>query len=168
MFVCTVAVLHIALICSYLKNKDCLYAPCLKAKLIMTAHIADLNPSLLIRWYGHSWPGHIKWLTMLQTERCSRKVVNNCFCVSSCRRQPCLILTNVLETEQGKAYMERITQSPTSRKCRRGSSKPLESGRSKEDPLICRDRRSSQKEADKNRSQTPKSNQKTKSPLSQR
>ncbi|XP_033984457.1 uncharacterized protein LOC117481064 isoform X2 [Trematomus bernacchii] len=84
------------------------------------------------------------------------------------RRQPCLILTNVLETEQGKAYMERITQSPTSRKCRRGSSTPLESGRSKEEPLICRDRRSSQKEADKNRSQTPKSNQKKKSPLSQR
>ncbi|XP_063743886.1 sentrin-specific protease 7 isoform X2 [Eleginops maclovinus] len=84
------------------------------------------------------------------------------------RRQPCLILTDVLETEQGKAYMERIRLSQTSRNRRGVSSTVGESGRIKEKPLVGRDKSSSQKEANKNGSQTPKSKQKTTSSLSQR
>lgn len=97
---------------------------------------------------------------MLQRRRSSRKVVNNCFSVSSCRRKPCLILTDVLKTELGMAYMERIKVSSTRR----------ESGACREEPLICRDKRSSQREArnNKNMNGTPKSNQKTTSSPSHR
>ncbi|KAA8587952.1 hypothetical protein FQN60_001146 [Etheostoma spectabile] len=65
------------------------------------------------------------------------------------RRKPCLILTNVLETDLGKAYMERIRMSQG-----RASSTQRESGRCREEPLICRDIKSSQREArnDKNKS----------------
>ncbi|XP_068561160.1 sentrin-specific protease 7 isoform X2 [Cebidichthys violaceus] len=76
------------------------------------------------------------------------------------RRKPCLILTNVLDTQPGKEYMERIKQSRALGN--RGSSSRRESGRSREEPLI-RDMRSRQREArnDENKSVTPKCNQKT-------
>ncbi|TDH06723.1 hypothetical protein EPR50_G00116170 [Perca flavescens] len=81
------------------------------------------------------------------------------------RRKPCLILTDVLETELGKAYIERIRMSRG-----RVSSTQRESGRCREEPLMCRDVKSSQREArnDKNKSVTPKCNQKTTSSPAQR
>lgn len=77
------------------------------------------------------------------------------------RRKPCLVLTDVLETELGKAYIERMKQSRASEN---GSSSPRrESARPREEPTICRDTRSRQKEARKEevKSVTPKCNQKT-------
>ncbi|XP_042350713.1 sentrin-specific protease 7 [Plectropomus leopardus] len=86
------------------------------------------------------------------------------------RRKPCLILTNVLETELGKAYMERIRLSHTSGN--RGQVMPSrrESGRCKEEPQIGREMKSSEKEtrSDKNKTVTPKQNQKTTSSPAQR
>ncbi|XP_031148601.1 sentrin-specific protease 7 isoform X1 [Sander lucioperca] len=81
------------------------------------------------------------------------------------RRKPRLILTDVLETELGKAYIERMRMSRG-----RVSSTQRESGRCREEPLICRDMKSSQREArnDKNKSVTPKCNQKTTSSPTQR
>ncbi|XP_039674181.1 sentrin-specific protease 7 isoform X2 [Perca fluviatilis] len=81
------------------------------------------------------------------------------------RRKPRLILTDVLETELGKAYIERIRMSRG-----RVSSTQRESGRCREEPLMCRDVKSSQREArnDKNKSVTPKCNQKTTSSPAQR
>ncbi|XP_054470966.1 sentrin-specific protease 7 isoform X2 [Anoplopoma fimbria] len=76
------------------------------------------------------------------------------------RRKPRLILTDVLETEQGKAYMERMK--PGRAFGNRMSSTRRESGRSREEPLICRDMRSRQRDArnDENMSVTPQCNQK--------
>ncbi|KAM8854653.1 sentrin-specific protease 7 isoform 2-T5 [Spinachia spinachia] len=71
------------------------------------------------------------------------------------RRKPCLILTDVLQTELGKAYMERIRpgralENPTSR-----------SGRSKKEPLVHTDVRSTRSESrnDENKSVASKCNQ---------
>ncbi|XP_037645923.1 sentrin-specific protease 7 isoform X1 [Sebastes umbrosus] len=86
------------------------------------------------------------------------------------RRKPRLILTNVLETDQGKAYMERIKPRLSLGNQGQVSSTRRESGRCREEPLICRDTRSSQRESknDKNKSVTPKCNQKTTSSPAQR
>ncbi|KAM9346802.1 uncharacterized protein ABDE67_011110 [Symphorus nematophorus] len=79
------------------------------------------------------------------------------------RRKPCVILTDILKTEQGKPHLERIKQEQASITWR-------ESGRCRDEPQICRDTRSSQREVrnDKNTSVTPKCNQKTASSSSQR
>lgn len=151
------------------------------AKLIMTAHMSYLHPSILISWCTQSLTCDGRWVisykleyleggTMFQRRRCSRKVANNCFSVSSCRRKPRLILTNVLETDQGKAYMERIKPHLSLGNRGQVSSTRRESGRCREEPLICRDTRSSQRESknDKNKSVTPKCNQKTTSSPAQR
>ncbi|XP_044072715.1 sentrin-specific protease 7 isoform X2 [Siniperca chuatsi] len=86
------------------------------------------------------------------------------------RRKPCLILKDVLKTELGKAYMERIKQSHTLGKQGQVSSTRRKSGQCREQPLICRDTKWSQREAknDKNKSVTSKCNQKTTSSPSQR
>ncbi|XP_070770637.1 sentrin-specific protease 7 [Enoplosus armatus] len=86
------------------------------------------------------------------------------------RRKPCLILTDVLKTEQGKAYMEKMKRSHTLRNKGQVSSTWRESGRYREEPLICRDTRLTQREArnDNNKSATSKRNQKTTSSPSQR
>ncbi|KAM6934145.1 uncharacterized protein FYW49_000436 [Xenentodon cancila] len=76
-------------------------------------------------------------------------------------RKPLLILTDVLKTEPGKAYMERI-------KMRHQTCSQKEIGESKEDPLTPRDRRSSQRDTRTSRSVTPKSNQRLTPSSSQR
>lgn len=107
---------------------------------------------------------------MLQRRFCSRKIGNNCFSVSSCRRKPCLILTDVLKTEQGKTYLDRIKQNRTLGNRGQVSSTQKERGQRKEEPVICRDRKSSQRVAnnDINKNVTPKCNQKTTYSSSQR
>ncbi|XP_040913572.1 sentrin-specific protease 7 isoform X3 [Toxotes jaculatrix] len=86
------------------------------------------------------------------------------------RRKPCLVLTDVLKTELGKTYMERIKQSHTLGNRGQMSSTRRESGRCREQPLICRDARSSQREArnDKSKSVTPKRNMRSTSSPCQR
>ncbi|XP_028993158.1 sentrin-specific protease 7 isoform X2 [Betta splendens] len=77
------------------------------------------------------------------------------------RRKPCLILTDVLKTEQGKTYLERIKlrQTPTNR--RRVTSTRRESGRPKEEPLISREMRSKNDLEHSEPKNDPKHNQKT-------
>lgn len=86
------------------------------------------------------------------------------------RRKPRLILTNVLETELGKAYMERIKPRRTLGNQEQVSSTRRESGRCREEPLLCKDTKSSPRESrnDKNKRVTPKCNQKTTSSPSPR
>ncbi|XP_040057793.2 sentrin-specific protease 7 isoform X3 [Gasterosteus aculeatus] len=77
------------------------------------------------------------------------------------RRKPCLILTDVLETEPGKAYMERIKRGRAlgSRMLHSGR----ESGRSEKEPLVRRDVRCrwSESRNDESKSVAPKCNQST-------
>ncbi|XP_040004649.1 sentrin-specific protease 7 isoform X2 [Xiphias gladius] len=86
------------------------------------------------------------------------------------RRKPCLVLTDVLKTEEGMTYMDRIKQSHILENRGQMSGTQRESGRCREEPLICRDTRSSQIEAknDKSKSVTPKRNQRSTSSPSQR
>ncbi|XP_060909240.1 sentrin-specific protease 7 isoform X1 [Labrus mixtus] len=86
------------------------------------------------------------------------------------RRKPRLVLPDVLQTEHGKDYLERIKQSRASENCGHLSSTGRESGGSREETMICRETRSSQTEArtGKNKSVTPKCNQKTPSSSSNR
>ncbi|XP_070694324.1 sentrin-specific protease 7 [Pempheris klunzingeri] len=57
------------------------------------------------------------------------------------RRKPCLILTDVLKTERGMEYMERIKRSHMLRNRGQDSSTRRESGRCREEPPGCRDTR---------------------------
>lgn len=102
--------------------------------------------------------------------RCSRKVENNPLSVSPCRRKPCLILQDVLKTEQGRTYMQRIKQSCTLGNTGKVASTQRQSGRSREETLICREMKSSPREArkDTNNSVTPKRDQMTTSSPSPR
>ncbi|XP_030284561.1 uncharacterized protein LOC115588248 isoform X4 [Sparus aurata] len=86
------------------------------------------------------------------------------------RRKPCLILTDILKTEQGRAHMERISKRCSMANRGQVSSTWRESGPCKEEPLITRDTRSGQRVAknDKNKNVTPKCNQKAVSSPSQR
>ncbi|XP_071334686.1 sentrin-specific protease 7 isoform X2 [Trachinotus anak] len=86
------------------------------------------------------------------------------------RRKPCLVLTDVLKTEQGKTYIERIKQRHPMGNIEQMSSMRGESCRSREEPLSCRETRSSQREVnnDKSKSLTPNNNQKPASSHSQR
>lgn len=74
-----------------------------------------------------------------------------------------MILTDVLKTERGKAYMERIKQNRSLGNRGQVTSTQKESDQCREESPICRDRRSTQREArnDKNKTLTPKCNQKT-------
>nr|XP_046260206.1 sentrin-specific protease 7 isoform X2 [Scatophagus argus] len=85
-------------------------------------------------------------------------------------RKPCLILTDILKTELGKAYMERIKQNCTMGNGGQVLSARRECGQHQEERPVCRDRRSSQRVArnDKNQSVTPTCNQKTTFSPSQR
>ncbi|XP_076603385.1 uncharacterized protein LOC143330586 isoform X2 [Chaetodon auriga] len=74
------------------------------------------------------------------------------------RRKPCLILTDVLKTELGKAHMERIKQSQTVGN--QVSSTRRKSSWSREEPSICRHTRSSEKD-ESNDKKIQKRNQKT-------
>ncbi|XP_023286451.1 uncharacterized protein LOC111673043 isoform X1 [Seriola lalandi dorsalis] len=86
------------------------------------------------------------------------------------KRKPCLVLTDVLKTEHGKTYIERIKQSHTMGNEGQMSSTRRESGRCREEPLACRERRSSQREVnnDKSKSLTPNHNQRPNSSPTQR
>ncbi|XP_055007712.1 sentrin-specific protease 7 isoform X2 [Boleophthalmus pectinirostris] len=66
-------------------------------------------------------------------------------------RKPCLILTDVLKTEAGKAYMAKIKRHVNGK----------ESGRVKDLPIVSKDRRSKQRKStnSKNKSVSPKSKQ---------
>ncbi|KAI3355843.1 hypothetical protein L3Q82_004406 [Scortum barcoo] len=79
------------------------------------------------------------------------------------RRKPCLILTDVLKTEQGKKFMERIKHSCALENQEQVSSTRRESCRRREEHLTCKETRARQRETgnEKNKSGTPKSNQKT-------
>ncbi|XP_026152184.1 sentrin-specific protease 7 [Mastacembelus armatus] len=79
------------------------------------------------------------------------------------RRKPTLVLTDVLKTEMGKIYIERIKKCNTLRNRGQVTSTRRESGRCREEPQTCRETRSSQREAanDKNKSVTPKRNRRT-------
>ncbi|KAK2905878.1 sentrin-specific protease 7 [Channa argus] len=63
------------------------------------------------------------------------------------RREPCLILKDVLKTEQGKTYIERIKQRDSLGNEAQMTSARRERGRCIEGHLICRETRSSQREA---------------------
>ncbi|XP_042282801.1 sentrin-specific protease 7 isoform X2 [Thunnus maccoyii] len=84
------------------------------------------------------------------------------------RRKPHLILTDVLKTKLGKAYIERIKQNHSLGK--KGQSSQKESGGCREESPIRRGTRSAQRETrnDKNKSMTTKCNQKTTSSSAQR
>ncbi|XP_071368436.1 sentrin-specific protease 7-like isoform X1 [Centroberyx affinis] len=89
-------------------------------------------------------------------------------------RRPCLILTDVLKTELGRAYLDRKMRSPTLGNGVRVTSPRMESGRSREESPICGDRKLGHREArnegsaHKNKSVTPKRNQRTPCQSSQR
>ncbi|XP_068428978.1 sentrin-specific protease 7 [Clinocottus analis] len=98
-----------------------------------------------------------------QQKNGSRLFDHNLATLEMTSRKPCLILTDVLETELGKAYIQRIKRS---RALENGaSSAQRQSGRSREERVTCKDMRSRRKEAknDENKSVTPKCNQKTSS-----
>ncbi|CAK6959172.1 sentrin-specific protease 7 [Scomber scombrus] len=78
-------------------------------------------------------------------------------------RKPCLILTDVLKTEPGKVYMERIKRNPSLGNGEQVASTRKDSGRCREESLIRRETRSAQRETrnDENKTMTPKCNQKT-------
>ncbi|KAM7407139.1 hypothetical protein PAMA_003056 [Pampus argenteus] len=81
------------------------------------------------------------------------------------RRKPCLILTDVMKTELGKAYMERIKQNHSL-----GNGGQVTSMPCREESPIHRDTWSSQREArnDTHKTTTPKCNQNTTSSSAQR
>ncbi|KAM9709196.1 sentrin-specific protease 7 isoform 1-T2 [Menidia menidia] len=85
------------------------------------------------------------------------------------RRKPLLILTDVLKTDLGKAYMERKRNSgPMSHREQLTDPQGESSCCQEEPPLTCRETRSSHKETRNNRSKpvTPKSSQRTTPPSS--
>ncbi|XP_030613960.1 sentrin-specific protease 7 isoform X2 [Archocentrus centrarchus] len=86
------------------------------------------------------------------------------------RRKPLLILTDVLKTEFGKEYMERIRKSHSMNNKGQTPNRRRESSRCREEPPTYRDTRSNQKEAGNNSSKsvTPKCNQRTTPQTSQR
>ncbi|XP_029936281.1 sentrin-specific protease 7 isoform X2 [Myripristis murdjan] len=89
-------------------------------------------------------------------------------------RKPCLILTDVLKTEPGRAYLDGKRRDQTSGNGRRLSSLRSENSRRREEPLVCGERRSGLREAkhkvlpNTNKSDTPKRNQRTLSLSSER
>ncbi|XP_074551364.1 uncharacterized protein LOC141808596 [Halichoeres trimaculatus] len=82
------------------------------------------------------------------------------------RRKPKVVLEDVLKTEKGRDYMEKIKQRAMMGNRRHTSSSQRESRRSRDEPLICRETRSGLKsdvQTGDNKSVTPKGNQKTSS-----
>lgn len=147
---------------------DAFFYYLLEEKLSYEHH--DSRPSLSWR---HTWPiytppsgssgkhqvGPVMSYNTMNTE--FQEGCKRCLCVLSCRRKPCLILTDVLETEPGKAYMERIKRGRAlgSRMLHSGR----ESGRSEKEPLVRRDVRCrwSESRNDESKSVAPKCNQST-------
>ncbi|XP_004551449.3 sentrin-specific protease 7 isoform X1 [Maylandia zebra] len=86
------------------------------------------------------------------------------------RRKPLLILTDVLKTKFGMEYMERTKKTHSAKNRGQTPSRRRESGQCREETPTYRDTRSSQREARNNRSKsvTPKRNQRTVTPTSQR
>ncbi|KAK2840013.1 hypothetical protein Q5P01_013753 [Channa striata] len=81
------------------------------------------------------------------------------------RRKPCLILKDVLKTEQGKTYMERIKQDNSLGGGGQMTSAQRESGWWRDEHLICKETRSTPRDAkNEKKCVTPKHNQKA-SPL---
>ncbi|XP_014915627.1 uncharacterized protein LOC106964552 isoform X1 [Poecilia latipinna] len=78
-------------------------------------------------------------------------------CSDILRRKPRLILTDVLKTEPGKDYIERIKMS---RNNRQWSSPRMDNGRRKEEDVRCRETRSSQTD-DKSKNVTDKGKRRT-------
>lgn len=87
-------------------------------------------------------------------------VVKTQFSFVAFRRKPRLILRDVLKTEPGKDYIERIKMS---RDIRRLSSPRKDHGRRKEEGLPCNETRTGQTE-ERNKNVTPKGKQKTPTP----
>ncbi|XP_037542504.1 sentrin-specific protease 7 [Nematolebias whitei] len=80
------------------------------------------------------------------------------------RKKPLLILTDVLKTEHGKNYIERVKMRGGVHTRGQLTSTQKESGDDREEPRTCRNNRSCQKELnnnDKSKCLTPKSNQNT-------
>ncbi|XP_034041824.1 sentrin-specific protease 7 isoform X2 [Thalassophryne amazonica] len=100
--------------------------------------------------------GKVSWTTFAgcKTRRCSSQLKNG--------RKPHLVLTDVLKTDLGKAYVEKMKLRQT--KGNRGGVRKAqrESGRCQEETLSCRERRSARRDVrrDNNESITPKCNQK--------
>ncbi|XP_035459899.1 sentrin-specific protease 7 isoform X3 [Scophthalmus maximus] len=84
------------------------------------------------------------------------------------RRKPCVVLTDVLKTEQGKTHMERIKLSHSLGNGGQMSSTRIERSWCREEPPICREQRSSQREAKRDKSTTPRHIQNSTSSSSQR
>nr|XP_020465171.1 uncharacterized protein LOC109965474 isoform X2 [Monopterus albus] len=83
-------------------------------------------------------------------------------------RTPCLVLRDVLKTEVGKTYIEKMKNRINSENRGCVTSRRRASGQCRREPLVWRETRSSQREAkgDKTKSETPKQNQKvTTSPV---
>lgn len=106
----------------------------------------------------------------MRRRRRSRKVANQRFSAFSHRRKPLLILTDVLKTKFGMEYMERTKKTHSAKNRGQMPSRQRESGQCREETPTYRDTRSSQREARNNRSKsvTPKRNQRTVTPTSQR
>lgn len=106
----------------------------------------------------------------MRRRRRSRKVVNQRFSAFSHRKKPLLILTDVLKTKFGMEYMERTKKTHSAKNRGQTPSKRRESSQCREETPTYRDTRSSQKETRNNRSKsvTPKLNQRTVTPTSQR
>ncbi|XP_034549672.1 sentrin-specific protease 7 isoform X2 [Notolabrus celidotus] len=87
------------------------------------------------------------------------------------RRKPRVILEDVLKTDKGRDYIEKVKRRGTMGNRRRLSSSQRESGHSQEEPVICRETRSNQKsdvKTGENKNVTPKRNQRTPSSPNQR
>ncbi|XP_039456046.1 sentrin-specific protease 7 isoform X3 [Oreochromis aureus] len=86
------------------------------------------------------------------------------------RKKPLLVLKDVLKTKFGMEYMERTKKTHSAKNRGQTPSRRRESGQCREETPTYRDTRSSQRETRNNRSKsvTPKRNQRTVTPTSQR
>lgn len=82
---------------------------------------------------------------------------------SSCRWKPCVTLTDILKTDQGKAHLGRIKQRCNLGKQAQVSDLPKGCGKNKDEPSVWRDKTASVKSANKdtNKNTTPQRNKKT-------
>ncbi|XP_075870757.1 uncharacterized protein LOC142880662 isoform X2 [Nelusetta ayraudi] len=79
------------------------------------------------------------------------------------RRKACVTLTDILQTDQGKAHLGRIKQRCNLGKQVQVSDLPKGCGKNKDEPSVCRDKAPSLKSANKdtNKNTTPQRNKKT-------
>lgn len=143
---------------------------CSKAH-VQTAHGVTVD-AVPIRLFLNVPPA-LQWWTRLYLMRHSIDFVfefwgkKKSLYFSSCRRKPCVTLTDILETDQGKDHLERIKQRCNLGKRAQVSDLPKICGKNKEEPSVCGDKTPSLKSAnnDTNKNATPKRN-KTSSTLS--